>query len=493
MGQAPSAPKERPPLPPQNDRKGVQGEAKTSRVAKGKRKKGMNDVANEQSRDRRKKRRRKASKKRNPDATLEAMPPGIRLEIMALLHLDDLQQLVQASPNYLQLYRQHRPYILRHSFVSSLEHVLLEAVTVLFTKRLVPFSTASDTHTFKTIVNQFHSMRGREPYAKSQLIENMEAHEIEAMAKFYYSVIQPLTEFLPRQALPRLVARDFDRENFPASLCQTRAMFSWPENEPPPTVTEKFRFMRALYRYQILCNVYGIGAARMGIYGPAYLCHLMDWSKPEGLLPLYLDHFNPWEIEEMNCVHVLATEKVNQIFYQLKLIYDRQQPLILDHPDVAQILFLGDPVTIGLPQLIRIMSKEKDYENLMSFIYERVSECHQGCQVDRRKNINEQSQEMSVPSLKTHSTTPCHAETPKAFLGDHEPDEQGNMEPPLAWILMCNNFSGSLDRSRLDDRMRGWGYVMWDAYRLKRHGGDSIVVQQFHEFGCGEDDRRKRF
>lgn len=286
MGQAPSAPKERPLLSPQNDRKSVEDEAKATHVAKRKRKKEINNVANEQSQDKQKKRRRKTSKKRNPDATLETMPPGIRLEIMALLHLDDLQQLFQASPNYPQLYRQHRSYILRQSLVSSLEQVLLETVTVLFTKGLVPFSSASDTHTFKTIVNQSHLMRGSEPYAKSQLIENMKALEIEAMAKFYYSVIQPLIGFIPRQALPRLVARDFDRENFPASLCQTRAMFSWPGNEPPPTVNEKFGFLRAFYRYQIFCNLYGNEAARIGIYGPAYLCHLIDRSKPEGLLPL---------------------------------------------------------------------------------------------------------------------------------------------------------------------------------------------------------------
>lgn len=154
---------------------------------------------------------------------------------------------------------------------------------------------------------------------------------------------------------------------------------------------------------------------------------------------------------------------------------------------------MGDLVTIGLPQLIRITSKEKDYERLMSFIYKRVDEYNQGCQADPREDTNGQPQDTSVPSVNTHSTTPCHAETPKAFLGDHEPDEQGNMEPPLAWILTCNNVSGGLDRSRLDDRKRGWGYVMWDASRLKRHGDDCIVVQQFHEYGCVEDDRRSRF
>ena len=68
---------------------------------------------------------------------------------------------------------------------------------------------------------------------------------------------------------------------------------------------------------------------------------------------------------------------------------------------------------------------------------------------------------------------------PLPFVGDPEPDARSSLScPPLAWTLVWKGTYSNLYGGYLEDEMRGWGYVMWDAARLETEGGTALLLKQ---------------
>ena len=69
---------------------------------------------------------------------------------------------------------------------------------------------------------------------------------------------------------------------------------------------------------------------------------------------------------------------------------------------------------------------------------------------------------------------------PLPFVGDPEPDARPSSScPPLAWTLVWKGTYSNLYGGYLEDEMRGWGYVMWDAARLETEGGAALLLKQW--------------
>ena len=93
---------------------------------------------------------------------------------------------------------------------------------------------------------------------------------------------------------------------------------------------------------------------------------------------------------------------------------------------------------------------------------------HQGVQWARRE------QQLSEKDLKQRRRDPL------PFRGDTEPDASGSL-PPLAWTLMWKETYSNLFGYYVDNDMRRWGYVMWDAARLESMGVKEVLARQWDE------------
>jgi len=67
---------------------------------------------------------------------------------------------------------------------------------------------------------------------------------------------------------------------------------------------------------------------------------------------------------------------------------------------------------------------------------------------------------------------------PLPFKGDGEPEANG-LRPPLAWTLMWRGTYSNLYGYYVQDVIRCWGYVMWDAARLERTGAKEVLARQW--------------
>ena len=69
--------------------------------------------------------------------------------------------------------------------------------------------------------------------------------------------------------------------------------------------------MRALYRFQLYCNLFGVGRSK----------NHTKWLDfyPDGIMRLFLNVFEPWEVEEIACIHNFAKWEVDRFFKRISL------------------------------------------------------------------------------------------------------------------------------------------------------------------------------
>lgn len=67
--------------------------------------------------------------------------------------------------------------------------------------------------------------------------------------------------------------------------------------------------------------------------------------------------------------------------------------------------------------------------------------------------------------------------------------DEDESEPPLAWTLMWQGTYSNLYGHYVEDEIRRWGYVMWDAARLRSTGGDELLKRQVEADWGGYDPR----
>lgn len=61
--------------------------------------------------------------------------------------------------------------------------------------------------------------------------------------------------------------------------------------------------------------------------------------------------------------------------------------------------------------------------------------------------------------------------------------------PPLAWTLIWEGTYSSLVGYFINDKLRKWGYVMWDAARLEKTGAKEVLKRQWESDWLGQDPR----
>jgi hypothetical protein len=74
-----------------------------------------------------------------------------------------------------------------------------------------------------------------------------------------------------------------------------------------PSATEQTRLMRALYRFELFCNLFGQGpeARRVRLTAPLADCEILAHC---------FGPLAPWEVEEIDCIYTLIRNKYNEVF-----------------------------------------------------------------------------------------------------------------------------------------------------------------------------------
>ncbi len=235
-----------------------------------------------------------------PSANLESLPPELRCQILSSLPtLDDLKSAVYASPVLYQQYRQDRKPILDSVLRRTLgDKVVVDAYAVQKSAPMErPPYLAAD------LAIQVFMMEYQEYYTNPSVVSGACAvGDLIGMAAFYSSTIQPLL-----QRVPAMLLRNLDRSLQPGPLSKT----------------EQARILRALYRFQLWCNLHGtsdIAAARDRAVDPV------------DMLKYFFEVFEPWETEEISCIHELFLDLYDRIFAKIRWDFDRHSIRFVNSP-----------------------------------------------------------------------------------------------------------------------------------------------------------------
>ncbi len=240
-----------------------------------------------------------------PAATLEALPPELRRHILfSITDLGDLRALVLASPVYYQLYLLDRRALLEATLASTLGTVVAEAVAVLESTESCGPSGEIISVEVMPFVNYYVRLRSQPP---STILNALSEQHLVTMARFYLTVAQPLVLKCAALFLWNL---DISLEGFPLSD------------------TERTRLLRALYRFELYCRVFGAG--------PRGHERLPTIAFRQQIILLF-DSWKAWEIEEAWCIYALIGAKYEELFETIQLDADP------DHDQPEELSGLDDP------------------------------------------------------------------------------------------------------------------------------------------------------
>ncbi|KAI9780361.1 MAG: hypothetical protein M1839_006784 [Geoglossum umbratile] len=346
---------------------------------------------------------------------LTSLPPELRLQIISELQLDQLSAVVHASSAFHRDYRRTRMSTLRKCLQLTFRSAAIDAYAV--------FQSYSDefaeTWTRKKVKQFLLSYQDQRASAhNSHFTDRLTEGEAIRMAAFHSTIIKPLARCYVDCTLRNL----FDETNGPLD----KGLLS---------KAEETRVLRALYRFQLCCNLFGKGRF------DAPKCrqrsrHPFDDSD---ILKLFFCLFEPWEVEEIVCIYAFAKQTLGYIFGHIRWDVHKENPKYESqgryHPPVGTFDFDTDGAWSKLTQW---------------------------------------SLRQGPPS---HREQKQQRRDPLPFTGDGDSETDGP-HPPLAWTIMWGGTYSNLFGEYVQHVIHQWGYVIWDAARLERTGVKELVVWQ---------------
>jgi hypothetical protein len=238
------------------------------------------------------------------------------------------------------------------------------------------------------------------------------------------------------------------------------------------------RLQRALYRFQLCCNLFGKNAdsTRWFFRGLNF--------KSVDILTIFLCLFEPWEIEEILCIYTFSKEMYTQIFKEIHWDLDANNPRFDDQGrpptptgafDLDDDAYLRGTISLGLKVLHRMLIT-RDHEQRVLAMQEYICfplgdflESEGTGLLDR---WTQQDRRQNHPSHRDQKEL---RRDPLPFEGDQE------LYPQLAWTILWRGTYSNRYGGYLKDEIRYWGYIMWDAERLEDTGGKEILARLWEE------------
>lgn len=230
------------------------------------------------------------------------LPSELRLHLFSILDLDQLSALVHASSVF------HQDYLY------SRRSILLNCLQVTFCSFAVDvyaaYQSSKDdfarTRTPDTVTQFVQSYQHQRASANTSYF-NRHTTEEEAIsvAAFYSSIIKPLARCYVNWTLTHL---------------HDETKYS--RDDRSLSTTEEIRLLRALYRFQLCCHLFGL--SRLGSRKVISLSR--ERFESDDILRLFLCLFEPWEIEEIACFYAFVTDKYDAIFNQIHWDVHEENP-----------------------------------------------------------------------------------------------------------------------------------------------------------------------
>ncbi|XRM40133.1 hypothetical protein ABZX51_003452 [Aspergillus tubingensis] len=412
---------------------------------------------------------------------LEALPAEIRFQILSLLGYKGLKALVEASSIYHEQYLVDCGLLLFGCLENTLGSLLFEASVVHETGSLA----FSEARTPDNILQFCHSLKERRSSSTfSNLTEDLTREDAKDMMSFHFDVIKPFAKHYAEWALSNLAKEP--------EASHTKV-------DEPLSESEEFRIIRALYRFQICCNLFGLGPHQDHVSGD-YQSYLFVKIRK---ICLFLESlYHPWELEELWSINLFAEEKCTEFiksiewdFHEDNPRFDRQgRPCTPDGAiDIRTYddCYMRGILTRGLRFLHKIMYEIQDHmevvrimeDNLVMLWPEFLGGCHGALEPETRHD-----RRLDYPSATDKREG---LRDPLPFRGDIVNNSDGEY-PPLAWTILWGGTYSNMIGDEGVSYISEWGYVMWDAARLERTGAKEVLARRWREtlrLLLGEDPR----
>lgn len=232
------------------------------------------------------------------DLVLEKLPAELRLHVLSQLDMESLKSLVHASPVYHAQYLMDRKQLLFKTLMTTLGGAALDA-QLAFHSGKQEFQDALSRETVERFLRSYETYRSSSPWHLPHamsgdgaafdnfcLNDTFTLAEVSSMVKFHSSVIKPLVQYFAEWALENMI-------QLPGAQSYSQ----------PLSGTEKVRLFRALYRYQICCNLFGsqLGELEATHFDAEYILMQLETL------------FEPWENEEVVCITLFFESKSNTL------------------------------------------------------------------------------------------------------------------------------------------------------------------------------------
>ena len=235
------------------------------------------------------------------NAALENLPAEIRREILDALDYEGLRALTHASPIFHQQYRLDRRFLLRGCLQRTLGAVAVDAWAAY---RSSPECLA-DAPAREFVAAFLKTYQDRRSSGACSILKDEEFTESDAVAMvaFHFTVIEPLFKRFISVALGHLSHET-----------------GGPPHHKPLSTTEEARVLRAMYRFQLCCNLFHDRRCQHGGFN----------FDPSDIVKLFCCLFEPWEVEEVACIHTFARDEFNRIFLDIEWDLNPAHPRFAD-------------------------------------------------------------------------------------------------------------------------------------------------------------------
>ncbi|KAK4144328.1 uncharacterized protein C8A04DRAFT_28016 [Dichotomopilus funicola] len=389
---------------------------------------------------------------------LETLPAELRRQILFAISdisgLDDMSAITCASPVFWQQYQLDRKALLEHALHTTLGIVLVDAYAVQ-TTALVCYTkdTARKSAVYQAIDEYKISRSG----APGLILGESSEQDLLSMANFFRSIVRPLALRYATDTLHK-----FD---------------TFSEVEISLSKMEQTRILRALYRFQLYCNLF------------------RDWPSsrqdPEleiestEKLALLFGLFRPWEMEEIDSIYATMFRKYEEVFDAIAWDLHRDNP---------KFDFWGYPNTppgarhLEEDGFFREYIRQGTAERGLSLFYNVL------CINDHDDLVETMDDNMDVSGSYEdliHTTTQFNRRVEYPQEGDLAEEDRerlpfaGDREdaPPLAWVIMWKGRYSNWYGDYIPQVFKLGGYVFWDRERLVKEAikGPFLRAREEHQ------------
>ncbi|KAJ4301857.1 hypothetical protein N0V90_003953 [Kalmusia sp. IMI 367209] len=298
------------------------------------------------------------------------------------------------------------------------------------------------------------------------LINKLSLNEAISMASFYFDTVTPIQAHFALQLQNEIVVSLGNTSQ--DGLSQQR----------PLSRTETLRFVRAVYRFQILCHLINLlsGDDRQGRYRPILALSAI---------------IKPWEVEELFLLYQFVHKTCKAVLEDIKWdIYPNKPKFDAQGrpptPDGAFDLIerwhmvnnVDNLALSGLSVLRTILfSIDTNRETLITTVQQYLF----------RSFISLDSfpdGPLGGPAQTTrHMGTPSERDRLQAAQTPVPSGRESVEAAPLAWTTIWSGTYSSVYRFFVPDQMRRWGYVFWDAERLEESGICGLFKEEWERNG----------